>query len=172
MVIIVQKSPDFEAADVPVLGCSRRRGVAQPVDESYCFRRHGIEAPNKRPVHESLRCDDDVDTAAKQPSRSAQLPGSSKLTQTYLDLGQKNFFPIRCPSCGFVYTPGKRQDEKLHEEYHRGSSVLKYHSCKDDVEIFKDGKAGRILRVHWDRLSTSVSSDNRNDTCYCCCSCS
>ena len=38
----------------------------------------------------------------------------SRLEQTFLDLGQKNFDLKTCKLCGMMYAPGKREDEKIH----------------------------------------------------------
>lgn len=81
----------------------------------------------------------------------------SKLTQTYLDFGQKNFFPIRCSICGLVYTPGKIEDEKLHDEYHGGPPLPRYYSSSEDIEVFKDGKWGCIVRMRSSRMQGKVS---------------
>ena len=40
------------------------------------------------------------------------------MVQLHLDFGQCNFYIKKCPSCGFVYTPGDKSDEALHKEYH------------------------------------------------------
>lgn len=40
------------------------------------------------------------------------------MVQLHLDFGQCNFHIKKCPSCGFVYTPGDKSDETLHKEYH------------------------------------------------------
>merc|ERR1711884_736250 len=44
---------------------------------------------------------------------------STRLRQAYLDLGQSNFGPCKCPTCGLLYTIGEPTDEKVHRDYHR-----------------------------------------------------
>ena len=44
---------------------------------------------------------------------------SKLLRQSYLDLGQSNFGPTRCPTCGLLYTVGEPTDERTHREFHK-----------------------------------------------------
>ena len=54
------------------------------------------------------------DKRAKPLKRS--VPKKSRLEQTFLDLGQKNFDLKTCKLCGMMYAPGKREDEKIHSK--------------------------------------------------------
>ncbi|XP_065889421.1 N-acetyltransferase ESCO2-like isoform X2 [Dysidea avara] len=38
--------------------------------------------------------------------------------QLYLDFGQKSFGPMKCKSCGMLYTKGELEDEELHKKFH------------------------------------------------------
>lgn len=44
--------------------------------------------------------------------------GSSTMKQLYLDLGQKNFGHVRCPTCGLLYARGEAEDERVHADFH------------------------------------------------------
>ena len=44
------------------------------------------------------------------------VPKKSRLEQTFLDLGQKNFDLKTCKLCGMMYAPGKEEDEKIHSK--------------------------------------------------------
>ncbi len=41
------------------------------------------------------------------------------MVQMYLDVGQKDFAPVRCATCGMHYQKGSHEDEKAHELHHR-----------------------------------------------------
>ena len=38
--------------------------------------------------------------------------------QMYLDLGQKSFTHVNCPTCGLMYAKGEPSDEELHRKHH------------------------------------------------------
>ena len=52
----------------------------------------------------------------KTRSRKPLLLKSNE--QYCLDFGQKNYDPIRCETCGMLYTVGEETDEKQHAKYH------------------------------------------------------
>lgn len=80
------------------------------------------------------------------PPLPSKLPLKKKaLSQTHLDLGQKNFFSKRCPICGLVYTPGKEEDERLHESFHNSPLTIKYTASKSDLVVSTDGSSGNII---------------------------
>lgn len=78
---------------------------------------------------------------------------SKKLTQMFLDVGQKNFFSTTCPECGFVYTPGKHQEERLHLSHHRqvlSLSLMKFSKVPPGSSlIMDDGNSGSIYKMHY-----------------------
>lgn len=45
-------------------------------------------------------------------------PRPRALRQSFLDLGQKDFYFVQCPECGLAYTPGLPDDEALHQRHH------------------------------------------------------
>lgn len=52
-------------------------------------------------------------------SNRARKPLLMKANEQYcLDFGQKNIDPIRCKTCGMLYTVGEESDEKQHAKYH------------------------------------------------------
>jgi hypothetical protein len=93
---------------------------------------------------------------AKRARRTTGKLASRKLTQTHLDLGQRDFFSTRCPTCGLVYTPGKAEDDKLHAEVHKGRSVPRYTAGRADMEVATDGVMGNIVRIPSSALSKPV----------------
>lgn len=95
----------------------------------------------------------------RDPSTVVASPSSSplsqtrkkkkKLTQMYLDLGQKSFHSTQCATCGFVYTPGKKGEERLHADHHAkevGNRVIKFGKGAPAgfALVATDGKEGSI----------------------------
>jgi N-acetyltransferase len=86
---------------------------------------------------------------------TTNLPSTSstkkKLTQTFLDLGQKNFHLKQCSECGFVYTPGKKEEDQLHVAHHDqvlGTRVIKFKGAPPGSTILaKDGVLGAIYMI-------------------------
>ena len=79
------------------------------------------------------------------PSNS---PVSSKKEQMFLDLGQKNFGHITCPTCNMVYTSAQPEDEAYHIKFHhKVISALRFKGWKTErvVEHFDDGRVIVIL---------------------------
>lgn len=58
-----------------------------------------------------------------QNSDNTLSSGCSGGKQTFLDLGQKDFFMKTCKECGFAYDPSFEEDEKAHKKYHRSYFV-------------------------------------------------
>ena len=73
-----------------------------------------------------------------------------KMTQMFLDIGQKNFFSKTCSACGFVYTPGKRDEEQLHNSHHNEALSLKVLKFKGNPPgsqlLLNDSNLGKIYR--------------------------
>ncbi len=76
---------------------------------------------------------------------TSAAPGKKTLTQLHLDFGQRNFHSTQCAICGFVYTPGKREEERLHDAHHEkavGLQVIKFRTMAPpgSTLVAKDGK--------------------------------
>lgn len=56
--------------------------------------------------------------AATAAAEAVESSGNTKLTQMYLDYGQKNFTSVTCGECGLVYAPGLPEDEATHKKAH------------------------------------------------------
>ena len=73
-----------------------------------------------------------------------------KLTQMFLDLGQRNFYSTQCSACGFVYTPGK-EEERLHAAHHdqvMGRKAIKFKGAPPgSTLVAKDGALGAIYMI-------------------------
>ena len=81
-----------------------------------------------------------------------------QLVQVHLDLGQKNFHSMCCPTCGLVYTPGQEADDKLHAQYHNKHTVApKYSAARGDTTVATDGTTGDIVRLNAASPTKAVS---------------
>ncbi|XP_028412296.1 N-acetyltransferase ESCO2-like [Dendronephthya gigantea] len=79
------------------------------------------------------------------PSNS---PVTNKKEQMFLDLGQKNFGHVTCPTCNMVYTIAQPEDEAYHVKFHHKIvSGLRFKGWKTErvVEHFEDGRVIVIL---------------------------
>ena len=96
-----------------------------------------------------------IDSKRRQ---SSQAPSTSTglrkrvLTQMHLDFGQKNFHSTQCPVCDFVYTPGKRDEERLHDSHHEkavGRQIIKFRTMAPpgSMLVAKDGTTGGCIYV-------------------------
>ncbi|CAB4032635.1 N-acetyltransferase ESCO1 [Paramuricea clavata] len=75
-------------------------------------------------------------------------PVSNKKEQMFLDLGQKNFGHITCPTCNMVYTSAQPEDEAYHVKFHHTVvSGLRFKGWKTErvVEHFDDGRVIVVL---------------------------
>ena len=75
-------------------------------------------------------------------------PLSNKKEQMFLDLGQKNFGHITCPTCNMVYTSAQPEDEAYHIKFHhKVISALRFKGWKTErvVEHFDDGRVIVVL---------------------------
>lgn len=83
-----------------------------------------------------------------------------KMTQMFLDVGQRNFFSTQCALCGFVYTPGKREEERLHDAHHRDVlhlEALKVKTIPSGAKLMSRDEQGAIYKVHYSSERTDVS---------------
>eukprot|EP00890_Picochlorum_soloecismus_P003659 jgi/Picsp_1/4294/NSC_01803-R1_n-acetyltransferase esco1 len=80
-----------------------------------------------------------------------------KFTQLHLDMGQKNFHSSTCKSCGFVYTAGDPEEERLHDLHHKdvlSLSVIKLKCVPSGCKQVADYRAaGGIYRLEHDPAS-------------------
>lgn len=85
------------------------------------------------------------------------------MVQLHLDFGQCDFHIKKCPSCGFVYTPGDKSDEMLHKEHHLSlqSGINAYitddkliHGAKDSLQ------ESSVLQVHAEKDTEIVRVNN------------
>lgn len=60
--------------------------------------------------------------------------------QTFLDFGQSNFGSKTCEICGMIYSPGKPEDERLHDSYcEKKSKPIGFRSKRtEEFVVFKD----------------------------------
>jgi len=91
---------------------------------------------------------------------TSTAPRKKMLTQLHLDFGQKNFHSTQCATCGFVYTPGKREEERLHDAHHEkavGLRVIKFRTMAPPgaALVAKDGNTGGNIYVLRDRSHSS-----------------
>lgn len=100
-----------------------------------------------------------------EKTRSAKKSGGQerRLVQMFLDVGQKNFFSTTCSECGFVYTPGKKEEERLHLSHHEAALSLNMIKLKTlpagSVLLMDDGKLGQIYKMYYfkNRLGSGKS---------------
>ncbi|QDZ17940.1 hypothetical protein A3770_01p04580 [Chloropicon primus] len=71
----------------------------------------------KRPRVEELPSSPVANEEVGEPRPGGPVP--TKLRQAYLDLGQSNFGPVKCPTCGLLYTIGEPTDERTHRQFHK-----------------------------------------------------
>ena len=57
----------------------------------------------------------DAESVAKRPKTAKR----KRLEQYFLDFGQKDTTCKRCDGCGFVYSVGLEDDEKMHVSFHK-----------------------------------------------------
>ncbi|XP_078361975.1 uncharacterized protein LOC144646304 isoform X2 [Oculina patagonica] len=70
-----------------------------------------------------------------------------KQEQMYLDLGQKDFGHVTCPTCGMVYTRAQPDDEAAHIRHHKSFvSGLRFPGWKNEC-VVKDYHDGRVIMV-------------------------
>lgn len=90
---------------------------------------------------------------------NAQINKKSKkkFTQLHLDIGQKNFYSSTCKSCGFVYTAGDPEEERLHDVHHKdvlSLSAIRFKSIPSGCKRVADYKgSGGIYRLEHDPAS-------------------
>lgn len=76
-----------------------------------------------------------------------------KLVQMFLDVGQKNFFSTTCSECGFVYTPGKNEEERLHMSHHNQAlslNLMKFKKIPQGTTLLMDdGTMGKIYKMYY-----------------------
>lgn len=70
-----------------------------------------------------------------------------KQEQMYLDLGQKDFGHVTCPTCGMVYTRAQPDDEAAHIRHHKSFvNGLKFTGWKNEC-VVKEYHDGRVIMV-------------------------
>lgn len=72
---------------------------------------------------------------------------ATKQEQMYLDLGQKDFGHVTCPTCGMVYTRAQPDDEAAHIRHHKSFvSGLRFTGWKNEC-VVKEYHDGRVIMV-------------------------
>lgn len=91
-------------------------------------------------------------SARKDEALSGSKKGK-KMIQMFLDMGQRNFFSKTCSACGFVYTPGKKDEERLHNSHHNEALSLKVLKFKGNPPgsqlLVNDSNIGKIYRSNY-----------------------
>ena len=97
----------------------RRRRKAKAKDEDESRSRSRSRRTSIAPRTLAKQTDgDDPATAPKRGRRGSGAPTSGVMKQLFLDLGQKNFGHVTCPTCGLLYARGEPSDERAHDAYH------------------------------------------------------
>lgn len=101
------------------------------------------------------------DRSVKERSKKSESK-EKKLTQMFLDFGQKNFFSTTCGECGFVYTPGKKEEERLHLSHHKQALSLALMKFKNSppgaTVLMDDGQSGRIYKMYYFKNNSKTAS--------------
>ncbi|CAI5712961.1 unnamed protein product [Peronospora destructor] len=92
-------------------------------------------------------------TPAKTQEKSLSLSKQHPPTQSYIDVGQRDFGKhVTCLTCGLLYTAGEEEDEKEHQKFckrmKRGVSFSKW-KMERILTTFLDTRA-RILEIRRD----------------------
>ena len=102
----------------------RRRRKAKAKDEDDVEVEVEVEEEDvDRAAHPLAKQTDGDDPEPSAPKRARHVAGSGAPTsgvmkQLFLDLGQKNFGHVTCPTCGLLYARGEPSDERAHDAYH------------------------------------------------------
>jgi hypothetical protein len=87
----------------------------------------------------------------------AKKKTKKKFTQLHLDIGQKNFHSSTCRSCGFVYTAGDPEEERLHDLHHKevlSLSAIRFKCVPSGCKKVADYRsAGGIYKLEHDPAS-------------------
>lgn len=154
---------------------------AQSAPEDRCFvcqdgcfagdRRDVAAAATKRIRESSEEVETGVASVEPRCRESLQATTSAAqrkkvLTQLHLDFGQRNFHSTQCSICGFVYTPGKREEERLHDVHHEqavGLQVIKFRTMAPpgSTLVAKDGTVGGRIYVLRGLSHTSDGQDHK-----------
>ena len=90
---------------------------------------------------------------SKRSGRTEKSEKERKLVQMFLDVGQKNFYSTTCSECGFVYTPGKNEEERLHQSHHKDTlslNLMKLNKLPEgSTLLMDDGTLGQIYKMYY-----------------------
>ena len=118
-------SPVWQRGRRPeVVAYKRRRRKAKAKDEDDVEVEVEVEEEDvDRAAHPLAKQTDGDDPEPSAPKRARHVAGSGAPTsgvmkQLFLDLGQKNFGHVTCPTCGLLYARGEPSDERAHDAYH------------------------------------------------------
>ena len=118
-------SPVWQRGRRPeVVAYKRRRRTAKAKDEDDVEVEVEVEEEDvDRAAHPLAKQTDGDDPEPSAPKRARHVAGSGAPTsgvmkQLFLDLGQKNFGHVTCPTCGLLYARGEPSDERAHDAYH------------------------------------------------------
>lgn len=89
----------------------------------------------------------------KSPSKSLQKSPTkspkktpSKMTQLFIDLGQKDFGHTVCPVCSMPYNKALPEDELVHQKYHKNfEKGISYPGWKDENIVSEEDNLKIIL---------------------------
>ena len=125
--------------DRPLVAYARRRRGARAGDATNAGSREASGAKRPRVSDDRDRAVEDTgegrgpsssgrperDEPEGEPKKGVRaetldLPRArnGKTKQLFLDLGQKSFGHVTCPTCGLLYAKGEREDERTHATYH------------------------------------------------------
>ncbi|KAL6782130.1 hypothetical protein ACKKBF_B10780 [Auxenochlorella protothecoides x Auxenochlorella symbiontica] len=109
-----------------------------------CFTRK-----RPRPVAESIPVASPQPALPTASSAAPRNGASATLRQSFLDLGQRSFHFVQCPSCGLTYSPGQPDDEALHRQHHaKACRPAVYRAGKGHTTVWSDADASIIQVPH------------------------
>lgn len=109
------------------------------------------------PAQKARRVGSSEEDGTDYSNARAKKNSKKKFTQLHLDMGQKNFHSSTCKSCGFVYTAGDPEEERLHDLHHKdvlSLSAIKFKCVPSGCKNVADYRsAGGIYKLEHDPAS-------------------
>lgn len=108
---------------------------------------------NNENTYNTLSNASNTATAVSNMSNMCSSPLTSvtnKLTQTYLDLGQKNLISIQCPDCLMHYNKSFTDDVSLHKKFH--AQYLKGYTFTLDPSRYRESSPPTDEILKWSRF--------------------
>lgn len=99
--------------------------------------------------HETAICSANSSLKPVSISLNKILNKKRSYAQFHLDLGQSDFLLHTCSVCGFKYSPGDKDDEKIHKTFHKNYTrgIPCKTSCNERVISMPTIETGRIILV-------------------------